>query len=478
MRERVDFPAIVGATVLAIVFVSAIMAMNLEFIGGDQFRWFPLIDDWMRGDFQLGALFEPHGGHRAAGYKLVFLLNAELFHLNFTAEKLLAAAAITASSYYFLGHLSRSGFIDVQGSSRAAAIAVIVGAYVCSGFLLVNPAVLNTVANYSVISMRVFNFAGFLLIFCLVSNHLNRAENWARFAAILLFLLIFSNFFGRAWSMVMLVAVIMSIIASDVIRTIETRRLAIRPSNVGLLLYCLVMMALYYSSVAGEEPAESAFSIVELVKFVAVIMSRSLTVMFRQSEFWSNDALGHHIALGLGVLTLYAVATVSYFALRMHRKSWVPILLMAYSVGSACLVYVGRALTESDAGDVLPMAFFPRFLFDCSVGHVGVVLVLVAAICRVFARQVVLQRAMVACVLGAAFAIGLVNLMAFSEAAPRVQRYAHGMNEIFFDPEADFSDLAYARRARCHSEELCVRAREIVLRYELLRAERRALEEN
>lgn len=378
---RADLAALAGTIVLAAVFFWAILANSLEYIGGDQYRWVALIDEWMKGEFRLESLFKPHGGHRATGYKFVFLLNAEIFHLNFTVEKILAASALVGVFYIVLRHLRAVEFLPAPpgGDSRIQrAMTALV--FVAAAFLILNPTSLTTVATYSVITMRVFNFAGFLLIFWLVSRHLTGRLDRAGLVLLVLMLALFSNFFGRAWGMSMMMSVMLVLVAGTVARRFDTGRFDIRVSDILLFAYTGLLLAVYILSVSENVRTESSFSLVDLVRYVAILMSRSFTLEFGHTDLWAREPKASHYILGLSILALYGLATLAFFGLRMYRKSWVPILLMSYGVGSSAMVYVGRALKIADAERVLQSAFFPRFIYDCSVGHVGLLVVLAAAL--------------------------------------------------------------------------------------------------
>ena len=149
-------------SILTIVWCWYIYAIDVNVLGGDHYQMILLFEDIVAGNKHYSELWNPKGGHRLIGYQLIFFANLYLFGYSAVWESVVAILIFSGLAFYF---------IKIFSSSISPKFSYSVIFAIFFALMLFNGQTLR-ISVYSLIALRLADFAGFILIFLLSLIHI------------------------------------------------------------------------------------------------------------------------------------------------------------------------------------------------------------------------------------------------------------------------------------------------------------------
>ncbi|HVC37071.1 MAG TPA: hypothetical protein VNF46_01585 [Gammaproteobacteria bacterium] len=353
---------------LSLLFIAVIL---LAFYAGrsvvtaDQWHFLDVIRDYYQHGFSFRDVWEGQGPHRTPGYKTLFLLDAIYFRLNLKLEiyaGILALLAMAVMIYLRYRESMRDSLSSVRLQLSFLVIATVIFSF-------------NQWALYFYSLSSLDNFLGkmfFVLVWCYMDRGIRRSLSYdfiSKFClAFLLLLLIFGEGMGAALILVALIVMLLSGFSSHSWSDRKYRVLliaTISTSIVSQLIYWAVPPKLQGTGHLFDAMLVVFTQPLGTVEYVLTTLGSSLL-----NASWlkvSSHADAALYAVGTLVLLAYLAAAWLFFRNRMWQKTWLPLILMLYSVLFLGLLLVGRYGT----GDLNSEAA-PRYATDLQLGLVGI----------------------------------------------------------------------------------------------------------
>ncbi len=368
---------------LFLLFIAVILLVSYagrSVITADQWVFMDVIRDYYRHGFSLRDIWEGQGPHRTPGYKTLFLLDAIYFHLNLKLEIYAGILALLVMAGMIYARYRESMHDTV--SSKKLQLSFLVIATVIFSF--------NQWALYFYSLSSLDGFLGkmfFVWLWCYMDSGIRRPLSYEfilKFClAFLLILLIFGEGMGAAVILVSLIVMLLS--------GINLRRWHDRKYQV--LLIATVLTSIISQLIYWMVPPKLLF-VGNLFDAILVVFTQpwgtveyALTTLGSSILSMSWSRISSHTdatmyAAGVIVTLSYLTAIRLFFRHRMWQKTWLPLILMLYSVLFLGLLLVGRF-----GNGYLNSSGAPRYAADLQLGLVGILWVFYYA--RYSSQQIV-----------------------------------------------------------------------------------------
>lgn len=431
---------------------------DADFVSRDQWHFIPMLDHYLSGNLDWHELWESHSEHVKPGYKLLFLLNARYLGLNIQAEVMVGIL--------LLGLMTLLLLRDMRSSATAAPMPWLA----CLGAGLVMMS-FNQWASYTYSLLALGGFGGSLLqlaLFIGFARLLQRGLSVAQLCllALVLFLAVF-GFTGARGPAVMGACVVAVIAAYGVDAPARSRilRVGIPFLLLGAACITVYLKLLHFQSGRNHLPlANELRSILAdplgTFRYVSGTLAESMLDLVETRGFSDSDIA----VMGLAVAgyALVAWCLWRYFRAGLWRRSWVPLMLIAYSALFILEVLIGRYGSDVQTQHGYEV---PRYVFDSHMWLVGCAWILGLDWAQA-GTQLGIRRTAV-CVLLALVALELVNFRA-------VQTHLGYQLKAKSQAEAGLREIAAGRqgadalpRWACPNEQLCAQGITTLTRYHL-----------
>ncbi|MDE2346124.1 MAG: hypothetical protein KGL13_06625 [Gammaproteobacteria bacterium] len=347
---------------IAVILLASYAARSV--VTNDQWHFIDVIRDYYQHGLSLRDIWEGHGAHRTPGYKILFLLDAIYFHLNLKLEiyaGILALLAMAVMIYTRYRDSMRDNLSPLKMQLSFLVIATVIFSF-------------NQWALYFYSLSALDGFLGkmlFVWLWCYMDKGIRGSLTYdfiLKFCvAFLLVLLIFGEGMGVAVILACLIVMLLSGIYSHAWSGRKYRVLLIATALTGILsqvIYWAVPPALPQTAHLADVMAIFT-NIWGAVQYALTTLGSSIL-----SWFWSRLGIRIDVAMsvtGFIVFLGYLAAVWLFFRTRMWQKTWLPLILMLYSVLFLGLLLVGRY----GNGDI-NSAGAPRYAADLQLGLVGI----------------------------------------------------------------------------------------------------------
>jgi len=355
-------------TGLSVLFIAVILLASYagrSVVTADQWHFLDFIRDYYQHGFSFRDVWEGYGPHRTPGYKTLFLLDAIYFRLNLKLEIYVGILALLVMAGMIYARFRESMHDTV--SSKKLQLSFLVIATVIFSF--------NQWALYFYSLSSLDGFLGkmfFVWLWCYMDSGIRRPLSYEfiqKFClAFLLVLLIFGEGMGVAVVLISLIVILLSGFNSHAWHNRKYRVLliaAVLTSIISQLIYWKVPPELLQSGhlfgamlVVFAQPWGA-------LKYAISTMGSSIL-----SASWSRVFSQTDIALyvaGVIIILGYLAAAWLFFRHRMWQKTWLPVILMLYSILFLGLLLVGRY-----GNGYLNSTAAPRYAADLQLGLIGI----------------------------------------------------------------------------------------------------------
>jgi len=325
----------------------------------DQMHLIIFYDDLIKGKVSIIDMWKPKSGHRFAGYQATFFLNIKYFGYDpmveiFTAMIAYAVASyIIAASFFTVKKEEPKSIKNIEG----AVITLVALVLMFNGQALL-------LSMYSLIAMRLMNFAGFVLIAVFTYNYITVnsrktpfvIRDMLGFVACVIFLLLF----GRGWG-AGATAAILSTLGVHFLASRDFVNPNRYPPYLVAGLFFLAYALIYFNGLVGGASVKSEFDFNRFIKFLFTKIGLAIAGLGTGA---SNKP--ETLALYLGVLYVVFTFFTSLVIIKKgktDKASWIALFLILFSIFAGILVSINR-YTESPS--------FVRHNIELSIGVVGV----------------------------------------------------------------------------------------------------------
>jgi len=327
--------------------------MDVDVLIFDQLVWVTEYDEFVQGTLSPLQLWEPYGGHRLPGYKLLFYLNCWLFGFSPQLESLTAIIPFILAGT-FLSHR----FTETLNFGKFTKLLL----FLTFTFLFFNPQTFRE-TYYSLIITQLFDYVGFLIVASLafqmihLDKNKSRLANWPFF---ILSVLVFILFFGRGYG----VGAAASIIALCLIELVR------KPKSKTLWLVSAVFaltIIVYFIGLEKAGPISSDLKPTKFIRYLILKFGNANIGMFVMTKL-EDASVFYSFLVGVFLLLLTFGVFLGY--LRIKQKSWadwMAMFLIFISLNALILISAMR----SDDGMFFASPFFPRHNLEISLGFVG-----------------------------------------------------------------------------------------------------------
>lgn len=170
-------------------------------------------------------------------------------------------------------------------------------------------------------------------------------------------------FFSSSYFPAMVFAIASAMCIELLIKTREERKKFFKYCLI-LALFVLMAAAIYIFDLGTDVGSANIFSgsfWIDMVKALVIMMASSCVHV----NILNNTSM---IILGSIVLIVYIITTFIYFKKKIYKVTYIPLMLMLYSIGSMLMIYYGRA-------GVFDLNYLSssRYTYETTLGLVGIV---------------------------------------------------------------------------------------------------------
>lgn len=321
-------------TILIVIYINKTY-IDVLFLDG--LNTVPILGKLFEGNLSFADINRQLGEHRLLGYKLIFILNSLIFHLNIKIEPfifLFSYFSIALIFYFvytnFLRVVLKADFRPWMNNTYLPILFLI--------FSLVHPPLMFMTTEFVIGTLFFVLFTVFFDKICLDSN------KWLDLFWFLVLILIYFIFFSGA----NFGGVLLGFFISCLIKIIFSRKKQLNLSLMISIISTLLMTISYIKSVDVSKGASlTGKTIIFVSKFkesfaaiISGISATTLDIHTFQELLKGNNTI---ILINGSVLILFGIYSVfKYIYLRMYKFTYIPILLIFYSVGHIVSTKLGR----------------------------------------------------------------------------------------------------------------------------------------
>ena len=386
---RSNWFAVLLVFVALVVWLGFVFYVDPKSLRSDQYPLLFSYDKIMTGQYSWTELWEPKGGHRFPGYQILFYLNLYIFGFSPKVEIMLAYAVFSAASIYLVSTFSKS----FQGKWKFGLILLFV-------LTLLNAQTLR-LSLYSLIAMRLFDFAGFLALavssFYLLnpsdsSKPLKRIFGHVVLAAVTILL------FGRGWGMAAVASIIGLVVLHGMIQVLRDRDISL-VKHFAHLAFLLVVLCVYFVGLGDGGVGKQGVDIQALARYYVLKLGNANVGLF-------SDSLARIDLLNGFVGGLYMLSAVGFslnilMREKLNIQNWIALFLIYFSLAAALLV----AISRYDDGSY----YFYRHNLEISLGAVGMFYLYFSSFINTARSPAIKARQVLLAVLACLICLGLMS---------------------------------------------------------------------
>ncbi len=344
----------------------------------DQFHFMGIIKKYFESSLSFADLWRGHLEHRTLGYNTIFLLNAIFFHLNTLIEACLGAVILlfTCILIYFSYHNSLNEILK--------------NLYIQISFIVLISFVIFSLNQWEniVFSLGIaimLKTLLFILSFFLLDRIIIGQKHYLPYLtiSIILAILLFGGGYSLAFILSMLISFVFILILK---RKIEPKQIK---TFFWVLLTSISAITIYLYKIYDNNMINNNITMLDRLVFIVhnpLGAMKFLLLSFSSSVVGVNVAnhyLSQSVILLLGLLVIYAYiyALIKYITSKMYDKTFMPIMLIAYSIFILLMILVGRL----DYGVEYGMS--SRYTTDTQCGIIGIIWIVVYSTMKLDLKQ-------------------------------------------------------------------------------------------
>ncbi|MBA4686414.1 MAG: hypothetical protein H2184_04610 [Candidatus Galacturonibacter soehngenii] len=300
------------------------------------FDFMPLIDKYYTKTLFAGDLFSRYGEHGMFGYNVLLLINTELFRMTTFFDVYLNDFCVIVSGILVIFLFRKI----VDNSKISYKIGVILIALFHFSTIQKSSGAMETQVRLGIFF--------FLLSSILVDRiFISTKSDYKKVAMACFFIIISINVFGTFYNFAGLPMIF--IIGFIIFVTNKKKYSMLVPI---LATYALTTLVYIYEyKILAQTGVDSAGALDGIINLFTqpIMVTKSLIAynangLFGASVFLSNKyPVELHLWLGLIATSILCFAVYQYFKIKMYQKTYIPLFLIAYSLGVFVFVFIGRA---------------------------------------------------------------------------------------------------------------------------------------
>lgn len=367
--------------VLLSVFFIYIIYINrsaANIIFQDQYDFLGFIERYFNGNLKFIDLWQSHMEHRTLGYNILFVINAKYFDLNTLYEMYLGSIFLVITSVLLFRQYKKSLNFDTSKLWTTFAFIPIV--------LIVFS--LNQWENIVFgLGMSIFlRMMFFLLTFITFDNMLSGKSSTPFVILLTLSILLF----GAGYSPAIVVSMVLILVLKIYIDRKTSKERNIK-SLLTIIIASSILFLIYFYKIYDKNMVNNTTGITEKVEFI--LNNPIMAIKFLLSSFSSSliglnflnkyfDDVGILI-LGVFVIIIYLSSLILFIKVKMYEKTYLPLLLIIYSLIIYGLILIGRL----DYGVKYGMS--SRYVTDTQYGIVGATWIFIFYLFNKIKRKIV-----------------------------------------------------------------------------------------
>ena len=334
---RKNYLIISAFLLLTILIIIYINKTYIDVLFLDGLNTVPILGKFFEGSLSFSDINRQLGEHRLLGYKIIFILNSLIFHLNIKAEPfvfLFSYFSIAIIIYYayenFLRAVLKTDFRPWMKNTYLPILFLV--------FSLVHPPLMFMTTEFVIGTLFFVLFIMFFNKICLNTN------KWWDLVWFLVLILIYFIFFSGA----NFGGVLLGFFICCLIKIIFSSKKKFNLSLIISIVSTLLMTIGYIKSVDVSKGASlTGKTIIFISKFkesfAAIISGISATTLDIHTFQELLNGKNIIILINGGVLILLGIYSIfKYIYLKMYKFTYIPILLIFYSLGHIITTKLGR----------------------------------------------------------------------------------------------------------------------------------------
>lgn len=335
-----------------------------DFVSRDQWHFLPVVDHYLSDTLDWHELWQSHSEHVKPGYKLLFILNARYLGLDMRVEIMAGILLLGLATLLLVREMRR----PTSGGAPLPVLAWFAAALVMMSF--------NQWANYGYGLLALGGFGGTLILLGLFfgfSRLLLQGLSPVATAGWVLLLALGIFGFSGARSPAVLGSCLLAAVLAYLLD--PSARARVLRYALPLLLLAVACIGIYLSLLQlppgrhmslSDEARSILGDPLGAIAYVSGILAESMHDLLTaqrsthlQADIWALSLLGY----GMLGWCLWR-----YFRAQLWRRSWVPLMLIAYSAAFTLEILIGRYGSGNNA---FQGSIVPRYVFDSHLWMVG-----------------------------------------------------------------------------------------------------------
>lgn len=309
----------------------------------DQIRMTGLIEKYYEGNLVFFDLWQSYLGHRGLGYHLIFLANAVFFDLNTLVEINLSALCLLLIAVIILKAYLES--VSDMKHTKIFMISVLSILIVIFSLNKWEIALLGLGLNEFLPHVLLI-FMFYIFNKLLIENKLGNVKKILLFLSLNLSLLLFSVGYLAPFFAAMYLIIILDCIIKCKTENIKNKLNIVVPYSINLG----VLLVIYFYGINENINNESTMGLTDkiigmlsnfggVVQFYLYGLTGSIIGAETGSKLLTNNSL---LVLGVIVFLMYILVIYLFFKNKIYKISYLPILLILYSMIYMCLITISR----------------------------------------------------------------------------------------------------------------------------------------
>lgn len=346
---------VIGA--ISCSWIAYILYIDMDAFFQDQFPLLFSYDQLLQGNLGFSDIWAPKASHRFPGYQVLFFVNCYLFGFSPTLEIFIAITTFALAVFFIVRTMS----LSFESQSK-----LVWGIIVASLILTLMNGQSIRLSSYSLIAMRLMNFAGFILVTFIAYNLVSTSRNngtWLAWIGLIFACMVCILMFGRGWGMAATGA-LMAVTLVHRLSMSKWSNISLWVNTVGVLLVLSVTILVYFWGLDAQSGSGArAFDFGSIFSFYTTKQGSAVLGIF-SNQFVKNVPLAKLVT----AVYLFIGCGVSFWMIFrgkvVGKAEWVSLFLIYFSILAAIFVSVSRF-------DRLP--FSPRHNMELSMGALGII---------------------------------------------------------------------------------------------------------
>lgn len=350
-----------------------IFRSTANIVFSDQLRLLNIVPKYYEGHLSWSDLWAGYLEHRTPGYQVVILLNVIFFHYNTILEAHIGSIIMLCTLLVILKSFRESVkklSVSHSGDEKKYYIMYLLIAMIM--YSLNQWEIINFSVGFYIFFKSLLFIVGFYLFNdnLINSNLINTNKSLVK--NILLCLVIVSSIllFAGGYSPAFIGSLILIGIYNALIKWKERRKSLIYIliiTVISVISYCIYINGLKGSDLLGNLVYVLTHP-VEGLKFISLSLSASIVGTEFASKYLNQPVV---YFIGFSLMLIYIGSIYIYHKFKIYKYTFVPLLLICYSLLSSCLFVIGRL-----QGYGVKTGFSSRYTTETQLGIIGIFWVL------------------------------------------------------------------------------------------------------